>query len=158
MKILFVSGREPSYVRNAMILKALEKHGTEVIHCTDSSSTYLARYLIVLKKFLALRNHEFDSVFIGFLGQPLVPIIRKLTSKPIIFDAFLSTYDTMCFDRKYFRPDSFPGKFFYWLDKHSCEQADTILLDTDAHIDYFTKTFGQMKSKFHRLFVGADES
>jgi len=31
-------------------------------------------------------------------------------------------------------------------------------LDTDAHIDYFVKTFGLKKDKFQRLFVGADEA
>jgi glycosyltransferase involved in cell wall biosynthesis len=32
------------------------------------------------------------------------------------------------------------------------------LLDTDAHIDYFTDNFGIPRDKFHRVFVGADES
>lgn len=156
MKILFIAGREPSYVRNAMILKCLEKEGAEIINCTDSSETYPARFLKVMIKFLAKRN--FDCVFVGFLGQPLVPIIRELTTKPVIFDAFLSTYDTMCFDRKRFKPDSMAGKLFYRLDRYSCAKADTILLDTYAHIDYFTRTFGLPRNKFHRVFVGADES
>jgi glycosyltransferase involved in cell wall biosynthesis len=158
MKILFIAGREPSYVRNAMMLKCLEKNGNEVIHCTDSSLTYPARFQKVILKLLSRKNENYDCIFVGFLGQPLVPIIRMLTSKPIIFDAFLSTYDTICFDRKRFKPDSLAGKFFYWLDRYSCTQADRILLDSDAHIDYFTKTFGLPRNKFHRLFVGADES
>lgn len=158
MKILFIAGREPSYVRNAMFLKALEKTGDELILCTDSSPTYPARFLKVIWKFLLRKNEDFDCVFVGFLGQPLVPIIRMLTGKPVIFDAFLSTYDTICFDRKMFMPDSLPGKLFYRLDRYSCEKSDCILLDTAAHIDYFTKTFGVPKRKFHRVFVGADES
>lgn len=158
MKILFIAGREPSYVRNAMLLKTLEKTGAEIILCTDPSPTYLVRFLKVFRKFLSRKDENFDCVFVGFLGQPLVPFIRMLTSKPVIFDAFLSTYDTMCFDRKRFKPDSLPGKLFYWLDRYSCEKSDCILLDTDAHIDYFTKTFGVPKNKFHRVLVGADES
>jgi glycosyltransferase involved in cell wall biosynthesis len=158
MKILFIAGREPSYVRNTMLLKMLKINGVEIIDCTDSSPTYPARFLKVIRKFLSLKNQNYDCVFVGFLGQPLVPIIRMLTNRPIIFDAFLSTFDTMCLDRKRFKPDSLPGKLFYWLDKYSCTQADSILLDTDAHIDYFTKTFGIPRNKFHRVFVGADES
>ena len=91
--------------------------------------------------------NDITAVFVGFFGQPLVPVIKKLTSKPIVFDAFLSAYDTMCFDRKKFKPDSCAGGFFYWLDKHSCEQSDRIILDTNAHIDYFLKTFGLPKGK-----------
>jgi len=158
MKILYMAGREPSYVRNAMLLKMLARNGAEIVHCTDSSPTYPARFLKVIQKFLSRKNENFDCVFVGFLGQPLVPVIRMLTDKPIIFDAFLSTFDTMCFDRKRFTPDSMAGKFFYWLDRYSCAQADRILLDTDAHIDYFTQTFGLPRDKFHRVFVGADES
>ena len=158
MKILFIAGREPAYVRNAMMLKCLEKNGIEIIDCTDSSATYPVRFLKVLLKFLTHKNENFDCVFVAFLGQPLVPIIRKLTGKPVIFDAFLSTYDTMCFDRKRFKPDSLAGRFFFWLDRYSCVQADSILLDTDAHIDYFTKTFDLPREKFQRVFVGADES
>lgn len=103
-------------------------------------------------------REDFDIIFIGFLGQPLVPIIKKLSDKPIIFDAFLSTYDTMCYDRKKLKPDSVGGRFFYWLDKHSCELADRVVLDTNAHIDYFVDTFNLNRDQFQRVFVGADDS
>jgi glycosyltransferase involved in cell wall biosynthesis len=158
MKILFISGREPAYVRNALILNALRRDGIEILDCSDPSSSYPARYFKVLTKFIRRRKEDFDFVFIGFWGQPLVPLIRKLTDKPIIFDAFLSGYDTMCFDRKTFNPDSPAGRFFYWLDKRSCEIAGKVLLDTNAHIDYFADTFGLQKNKFQRIFVGADDS
>jgi glycosyltransferase involved in cell wall biosynthesis len=156
--VCFIAGREPTYIRNAMILKGLTEQGIEIIECTDCSSSYLLRYPNVLKKFMLNKRRELDLVFVGFFGQPLVPIIRKLTGKPIIFDAFLSAYDTMCFDRKKFKPSSIGGRFFYKLDKYSCQLADKVLLDTDAHISYFIKTFGLDKGKFNRVFVGADDS
>jgi len=158
MKVLFVSGREPAYVRNSMLLKGLRSIGAEIVDCTDSSASYPRRFFNVLRRFFFLRNHDFDCVFVGFFGQPLVPIIKSLTSKPIIFDAFLSAYDTMCFDRKRFAPDSIPGRFFYWLDKASCEQADLVLLDTEAYVDYFVHTFGLKREKLRALPVGADDS
>ncbi len=158
MKIVYMAGREPAYVRNAMLLQGLTKNGLEIIDCTDSSASYPARYCRVLFKFLTRSKKNASFVFIGFLGQPLVPVVGKLTNKPIILDAFLSVYDTMCFDRKKFRPDSLAGRFFFWLDKHSCSRADTIILDTNAHIDYFVRTFGARKDKFRRVLVGADES
>ena len=158
MRLLFISGRESSYTRNAVILKGLRENGIEIIECTDPSGSYLFRYPKTFGKFIFKRKEDFDLIFIGFFGQPLVPIIKKLTDKPIIFDAFLSAYDTMCFDRKKFSPQSLGGRFFYWLDKHSCELANTILLDTNAHIDYFVNTFGLEREKFQRVFVGADDS
>ena len=158
MKILFISGREPAYVRNAMILKGLRLAGADVLECTDMSGSYPARFLKVLGKYLVADKSGVDLVFAGFLGQPLVPLIRRLTRKPIVFDAFLSVYDTMCFDRKRFSPGSAAGRFFFMLDKLSCQGADRVILDTDAHIEYFTRTFGLPEEKFRRVFVGADDS
>jgi len=158
MKLLFISGRESSYTRNAVILKGLRENGIEIIECTDPSDSYLFRYPKTFGKFIFKRKEDFDLIFIGFFGQPLVPLVKKLTDKPIIFDAFLSAYDTMCFDRKKITPKSLGGRFFYWLDKHSCELANTILLDTNAHIDYFVNTFGLEREKFQRVFVGAVDS
>ena len=158
MKVLFISGRESTYTRNSVILKGLKANGVEIIECTDSSKSYLLRYPKVILQFILKIRADFDIIFIGFLGQPLVPIIKKLSNKPIVFDAFLSTYDTMCYDRKKLKPNSIGGRFFYWLDKRSCELADKVLLDTNAHIDYFVNTFELEREKFQRIFVGADDS
>lgn len=158
MRVCFIAGREPTYSRNAVILKGLREQGINIIECTDYSSSYSTRYLNILKKFVLTNKKNLDLVFIGFLGQPLVPIIKRLTNKPVILDAFLSTYDTMCFDRKRFRPGSPGGRFFYWLDKRSCKLADRVLLDTNSHIDYFVETFSLDRGKFERAFVGADDS
>jgi len=159
-RVLFISGREPTYTRNAVILKGLRKCGVEVIECTDLSKSYVTRYPTVLVKFLLKlkKRDDFDIIFVGFFGQPLVHIVRKtLKNKPILFDAFLSAYDTMCFERRRFKPNSIVGKSFYWLDKSSCELADKVALDTNAHINYFVNTFDLPREKFHRVFVGADD-
>jgi glycosyltransferase involved in cell wall biosynthesis len=158
MKMLFVAGREPAYVRNAMMLKCLDEAGVEILDCTDSSASYPARYLVVMRKFLSRKKEYFDCVFVGFFGQPLVPLIRLFTDKPIILDAYLSAYDTICFDRKIFKPGSLAGRFLRWLDRYSCEKSAVVLLDTNEHISYFCNTFGLSRGKFHRVLVGADES
>jgi len=77
MKILFIAGREPAYMRNAVILDGLRKNGLEIIECTSSSSSYLVRYLKVLGKFILNREKGFDVIFVGYFGQPLVPLIKK---------------------------------------------------------------------------------
>ncbi|MBU7015736.1 MAG: glycosyltransferase [Theionarchaea archaeon] len=156
MRVLFICGQKPTYVRNAVILKGLRQQGVDVVECCDLSSHYPVRYLRALFKYFGKK--DFDMIFVGFFGQPLVPLIRKMTGKPIIFDAFLSAYDTICFDRKWVPSTSGAGKFCYWLDKTSCQSADAVLLDTQAHIDYFVRTFSLDENKFHRVFVGADDS
>jgi len=98
-----------------------------------------------------------DAVFVGFYGQPLVPLIRSATNLPIVFDAFLSTYDTLCFERRTFRSDSPLCRLFYALDKNSCRKSKVVLLDTYAHIDYFVRTFGLDRDRFMRVIMGADD-
>lgn len=157
MNILFVCGREPLYTRNSVILKGLRKNGVKVHECTSTLTSYLLRYPSVLAKFLFKRSdRSIDLVFIGFFGQPLVPLIKKITDKPILFDAFISAYDTLCFERKTFSPNSVAGKLTYVLDATACKFADHILLDTNSHINYFVKTFSMKKENFSRVFVGAD--
>lgn len=156
MKVLFLCGREPSYVRNRILLNALSKN-SEIINISSSHKNYISRYLVILWRLIFLRK-DFDLVYIGFYGQPLVLITRFLTKRPIIFDAFISTYQTVCFDRKKFEPKSIIGRVLFSLDKVSCEKASTILLDTNQHIDYFVETFKLCRKKFVRVFESSDES
>ncbi len=156
-KVVFIAGREPIYTRNTVILRALKNCGVEVLECTSNSKHYITRYLEIITKFIFLKNN-YDIIFVGYFGQPLVPIIRILSKKFIIFDAFLSSYDTLCFDRKLFLPNSILGRFFYYLDRYSCKLSDIVILDTDAHINYFIETFGLSKVRFKKIYMGADDS
>jgi len=97
-------------------------------------------------------------VFVGFYGYPLLPIVKLLTRKPIIFDAFLSTYDTLCFDRKWFGPNSIGGQLAYLLDKLALGLADRILVDTYAHADYFAGLYKLPREKLSVMYLGYDDT
>lgn len=155
-RILFTSGREPEYPRNAIIRTALARH-FDIINITDTSRNLPLRYLRVGGHLLKSAKIDFDLMFVGFLGQPLMLLARLLTRKPIIFDAFLSIYDTLCFDRRVFTPQSVVGKLAFWLDSVSCACADRVLLDTQTHADYFQRTFSVPEANLQSLFVGCDE-
>jgi len=155
VRVLFICGREPTYIRNRMILKALKSH-FEVVEITSHLRNVILRNLSLIVKFLVNRA-PYDLVFVGFYGHPLMLWVRPLTRKPIVFDAYVSTYDTLCFDRKWFAPHSFRGRFAFWLDKYACQLADKVILDTKTHISYFKETFGLADDKFSLLYVGADE-
>ena len=158
MKLLFLLGREPAYARNSILAKAFESHDVDLIYCTSSYGKYPTRFAHVFLKFLANVKNDFDAVFIGFLGHPFVPIISKIVKKPILFDAFISIFDTLCFDRKIFSPDSIMGRLSFYLDKKSCHASSMVLLDTYSHINFFSDTFSINKDKFRRIFVGADDT
>lgn len=156
-RVLFVSG-QPYSTRNVVVLKGLRKNGINPIECTHLSKSYFTRYPYIIGKLILKIMDDFDFVYLGFFSQPLVPFVKKLRSEKVIFDAFLSAYDTLCFDREKYDPRLMIGKALYNLDKYSCELSDTVLLDTNAHINYFVDTFNLDRNKFHRILVGADES
>lgn len=155
MRVLFVCGREPEYVRNQIILKALRQHA-EVTEITDSSKTYIIRHLRLFFKLLIHRKHH-DVVFVGFYGYLLVLLMRLLTRKPLVFDAYLSTYNTLCLDRRVVKPHSLLGRLIFLMDRLVCRLADVVVLDTRAHIDYFSKLYHLPLEKFRVLYLGYDE-
>jgi len=159
MKVLYFATYYTShYVRQDVIRDCLKKNkDIKLIECVYNSKSFF-RYLIATWKFLLLPKRDVDIIIVGFRGQEILPFIRLMTRKPIIFDAFISIYDTLCFERRKFEPQSLIGRFTYWLDRYDCKIADRVILDTNAHIEYFSKTFHIPKEKFSRIFVGADQS
>jgi glycosyltransferase involved in cell wall biosynthesis len=78
-------------------------------------------------------------------------------SRILLFDPYISLYDTMVHDRKLIKATSWKAMYYFLLDKYSCELADICLLDTHADVKYFSETFKIPYRKFRRVFVGADD-
>lgn len=158
MQILFASGREPEYPRNDVMRRALGRLGQVTVTSDSRPGSLTARTLRVFFRTTArLLAKPFDLVFVGFYGHVLMLPLRALTRRPILFDAFVSTYDTLCFDRQTFAADAPIGRLAFRLDQISCRWADRVLLDTNQNRDYFTRTFGLPSNKFAVLPVGCNE-
>ncbi|KKQ92981.1 MAG: Glycosyl transferase group 1, partial [Candidatus Woesebacteria bacterium GW2011_GWB1_39_10b] len=101
---------------------------------------------------------KYDLVVVGYSDWRFpVLLARVLFRCPLIWDAFYSLYDTYVFDRKLFSPLSVKAAYYWLMDWLCCKIASRILLDTNAHINYFAETFHINKSKFIRSFVGASD-
>ena len=137
MTICYFGNFNPDYARNKVIIKGLEENGVKVVY--------------------SLRVPH-DLVIVGYSDSRwVVPLARLLSRKKIVWDAFYSLYDSWVFDRKLVSPRSLKAKYYWWADWLSCTLADRILLDTNAHIDYFVKTFRIPRHKFVRVLVGTDD-
>ena len=135
--VLYYGDFDPNYARNRIVKLGLERNGIRVV---------------------TSRREPHDAVIVGYSDSRWTVLLAKLLfRKPIIWDAFYSLYDSWVFDRKLVSSNSIKAKYYWFLDWLSCKLADKILLDTDAHIDYFVKTFKIERSKFIRIFVGADD-
>ena len=160
-KVLFICSAQSDYPRNTQILRAL-KMNFEVIPITSNKPSYYQRLPeVILKLFWISFIKKYDLIYCGFLGQPLMPfigLIRLFKKKPVILDAFISIYDTLCLDRKDFKTNSTIGTVSYWLDSFSLRQAESIITDTQAHTDYFSGLFHTPREKCITLYTGIDET
>jgi glycosyltransferase involved in cell wall biosynthesis len=156
LRVLFTCGREPSYPRNQLIQHSLID-ACDTISLTSSQRAYPGRLTRLYPRYLSLPFQQLDAAWVGFLGQPLVPAVRAVVRAPLIFDAFISLYDTLCFDRKVYRPNSPLGRLIFALDRLSCNLSSIVVVDTQAHARYFQETFGLEESRLKVLFVGCDE-
>jgi glycosyltransferase involved in cell wall biosynthesis len=164
--VLFISGRETNYPRNSVFKKSLESFvDLKVIGPTKeevSKGSYikilLSSVIGFIKAFPGIITGKYEVIFIGFFGQFLVLPIRLFTKKPIFFDLFVSSYDTMVNDRKKIKKGSFLAKLLLKLDFYCCHFADTIFVDTNSNREFYKKLFDINPEKMVVLFVGCDEN
>ncbi len=154
MKVCYFGIYDPNYPRNEILISGLRENGVEVIEC-NTRAKGIKKYFDLYFKHRKIK-HDYDFMVVGFLGQGIMPWAKFLSRKRIIFDAFLSLYNTNVFDRKRYSPTSLRGRYDFFLDQFSCRLANLVLLDTNAHIDYFVETFKLPRHKFKRIFVGAN--
>lgn len=75
---------------------------------------------------------------------------------PIIWDAFISLYNTVVDDRKLFgrhHPAAYVLLGIEWL---ACRAANRIVLDTQEHARYFSETYSVPASRFSSVLVGVE--
>lgn len=156
-RVLFITTKNLDYIRNSQELRLLGKVATRVDVIGSNKSGYAGRLIKVYSKLLFSSMKAYDAVFVGFAPQLVLPFFGfKLRRKYVVQDFFISMYDTLCCDRKIFKPNSFIGRILHWLDTKSLERSDLIICDTKVHGEYFASEFGAPKAKLQTLYLEAD--
>lgn len=180
MRVCCFGTYDVDYVRNAVVRAALCSQGVEVVAChatvwagTEEKVADARRgplnprlWLKLLRAYgRLLRRHRavgrYDAMIVGYPGHLdlfLARILTWLRRKPLVFDAYVSLYDTVISDRALARPRSLLAIVSRWLDRVTCLLADAVLLDTEANIAFFCAQYRLPRTKFHRIWVGADEA
>jgi glycosyltransferase involved in cell wall biosynthesis len=163
--------------RGRIILRGLRESGLKLIQChydlwsgiEDKSQIagwprrlslglkWLLAYPRLLYRYLRLPKH--DAILIPYMGQLDVLTIwpfAKLRGVPVVWDAFLSLYNTVVEDRRLLRRGSLPARLLFAWEWLACRAADAVLVDTNAHGEYFAERFGVSRAKLCRCFVGAE--
>lgn len=106
-----------------------------------------------------LRAPRPDVIVVGYLGHLDVLILwlfAKLRRTPVVWDAFLSLYDTVVKDRRMVSPRhpvAVVLRAWEWL---ACRAATRIVLDTEAHAELFREFYKIRSRKVTSVFVGAE--
>ena len=92
----------------------------------------------------------------GWFDLPLVWAIGRIRRVPILFDPFISLFDTYIIDRGLARPGSILARLLWVIDRVAIRLADGLLADTGAHLDLF-RTIAGKPVVGHVLPLGADD-
>ncbi|WP_018231898.1 glycosyltransferase [Thioalkalivibrio thiocyanodenitrificans] len=164
--------------RVRIIRRGLTENGIEVIEChrevwgdiEDKSQVHgwlsrlvmAGRWLLTYPWLIScyLRAPRHDAVVVGYMGQMDVLVLwpfARLRGVPIVWDAFLSLYNTVVEDRCLLRKWHPVAWLLYVLEWLACRAADRVVLDTRAHADYFVATFGCPAERTDVVWVGAEQ-
>lgn len=146
IKILATGKSDFSYNRTQILFAGIEDHPKlelllDPIHSRSSFD----------KKVFQQKALEADFLFVPAFRHRDVSFIKKLSSTPLIFDPLISKYLTK---KDYGQSWKAPLKFY--LDKIPFKKSDILIADTQAHGDYYCKTFGVPKKKIILLPIGVD--
>ena len=179
MTVCYWGTYDSDYPRNRILMAGLRASGVEVREChfplwKDTSQKLGHARSAWLRPGLLLRwaraygslsarfltSPRPDFLFVGYSGHfDVFPawVLSRLRRVPLIFDAFLSLYDSLVLDRSAVAREGPKAKFLAWVDRTACRLADRVLLDTRAHVEFFRETFALRAEKFWVLPIGADD-
>ncbi|NIM91385.1 MAG: glycosyltransferase [Candidatus Aminicenantes bacterium] len=162
MKICYFGSFQENYQRNLIIRKGLAENNVEVLECNVPFGLELRfwqRYSRLISKHKNL-NKDYDFLLVAEMNHkniPLAYLISRLYRKPLIFDPFISIYDSNVMDRKRVKPRTFAAlKCLLW-DKISMKLADLVLADTYQHLSYFNEKLKISEDRMGVLYVGSDD-
>lgn len=176
MRIVFWGTYDLGKPRVRIMLRGLRENGVEVIEChrdiwkgtEDKSQLYWQKKMRIAGRWLLaypflilcyLKQPKHDLVIVGYLGHLDVLVLwffAKLRGTPVVWDVFLSLYDTVVRDRKLFRPGSVPARLLYGLEWIASRASSLVLLDTATHATYFGERYKIPAEKLAYVFVGVE--
>lgn len=177
MRVVLWGTYDTGKPRNRVLRAALRGAGAEVIEIQTqiwsgiedkSQITGLRLRLMFLLSWMAayprlvlkyIRAPEHDAVIIGYLGHLDVLVLwpfARLKGKPVVWDAFLSLYDTVVLDRKLIGPKHPLARILWAWEWLAGRAATRVVLDTAAHARLFSELYGLPEGRAAAVLVGAE--
>lgn len=177
MKILFWGTYDKSKPRIRLLLKGLKNEGVEVKECHFSiwenildksqiSSKFrlaviavrllLAYPLLFCKQFTYPRPDVLIVAYPALIDVYIALIYAKLFKIPIVWDVFISMYNTIVEDRKLLPRHSLLARLIFLLEKLALNSVNCVVLDTKTHGAYLTQKYNINTLRVSFVYVGAE--
>ncbi|UCH73196.1 MAG: glycosyltransferase [Rhodospirillales bacterium] len=163
--------------RNRILLRGLREAGVDVVEIhrqvwagiEDKGAVtglvarlkllarWLGSYPSLVIRYLLAPPH--DAVLVGYLGHLDVLVLypfARLRGVPIVWDAFLSLYNTVVEDRRMIRSGNPIAWCLFAWEWLSCRAAHVVVLDTRAHADHFSKRYRLRRGKTASILLGVE--
>jgi glycosyltransferase involved in cell wall biosynthesis len=160
MNVCFLGAYGEAYPRNAVLRRGLELAGATVRECRlpPSIKAWMRYPLAVLR--YSRRIASCDVIFVPEFRQKDVPLGRlfaMLFAKRLVFDPLAARYETKIIDWRRRKPGSVRAWWNFQIDHWAFRLSDLILADTQAHKEYYCRTYGVAEDKIAVIPVGYDD-
>lgn len=177
MRVVYWGTYDDGKPRNRILITGLKENGIEVREChrniwdgvEDKSQlkswykrlTIIFFWMLCYPKLIYqyLKEPSHDFVVVGYMGHFDVFVLwpfAKIKKVPIVWDVFISLYDTVVNDRKLISPSNPIAIILHRLEWLACKAADFVFLDTEAHAQFFRDEYRLNKQNCFSVFVGAE--
>ena len=105
------------------------------------------------------RAGRHDVVVVGYFGLLDVIVLApfaRMRGVPVVWDAFLSTYDTLVRDREMKAENSLSARLVRRAEQWAARLAEVVVLDTRAHAAMFARLYEIPPEKTAAVLVGAE--
>jgi glycosyltransferase involved in cell wall biosynthesis len=142
-KLLIIGSYNENYHRNKLIIESLSLK-FNVCEVNIKCRNNIVKHFFFLFKLL-YNGAQSDYIYLIFPAYQFafeVLLFKTIfLKKKIIYDAFISIYDTHVKSNKLISKFSFKSLYYYTIDFLSCFLADILIFDTEEHKIFFEKKF-----------------
>jgi glycosyltransferase involved in cell wall biosynthesis len=106
-----------------------------------------------------LRAERPDLILVGYPGivdMLIVAPVARIRRIPVVWDMFISVYDTVCEDRRLLAPGSAAGRLLRQLERWALNLADAVFMDTNAHARRIEHLFALKHGSCGAVWVGVE--
>lgn len=120
-------------------------------------SVWIFAYPRLIIRYLRSAKHDIVLVpYMGHLDVFFLRIFAKFRRVPIVWDMFISLYDTTVNDRKTLAKNGMRARLLHWLERTACNFVARTLLDTAPHAQNIGTILGVGSDRIDWVPVGVE--